>query len=169
MISNDDDESGWSLWDVYPKIQRAAAVDSTVLILGESSARRKLAAQALHQNSPRKDGPFVAMNCAAMPASVVLSELLSCFRQADGGTLFLDAIGNLELGIQAKLLRVLDTQSLTPVGGSEDRTVNFRVLTASSPAIVQMVKEGTFREDLYYCVNVVTIELSGFREKGCEV
>lgn len=166
--------------DVFAKIQRAAAVDSTVLVLGESGTGKELVAQALHHNSPRKKGPFVAVNCAAVPATLVESELfghvrgaftgatdrrMGRFEQADGGTLFIDEIGDFELGLQAKLLRVLETLTLTPVGGHEDRKVNVRVLAATSRDIRSMVEKGTFREDLFYRLNVVQITLPPLRER----
>lgn len=170
--------------DVFAKIQRAAPVDSTVLILGESGTGKELVAQALHHNSPRKKGPFVAVNCAAVPATLVESELfghvkgaftgatdrrLGRFEQADGGTLFIDEIGDFELGLQAKLLRVLETLTVTPVGGAEDRKVDVRVLAATSRDIHKMVAEGTFREDLYYRLNVVTITLPPLRERPDDI
>lgn len=166
--------------DVFAKIQRAAPVDSTVLILGESGTGKELVAQALHHNSNRKKGPFVAVNCAAVPATLVESELfghvrgaftgatdrrVGRFEQADGGTLFIDEIGDFELGLQAKLLRVLETLTLTPVGGHEDRKVNVRVIAATSRDIRKMLEEGKFREDLYYRLNVVTILLPPLRQR----
>ncbi len=166
--------------DVFSKIQRAAPVDSTVLILGETGTGKELVAQALHQNGPRKKGPFVAVNAAAVPASLVESELfghvrgaftgatdkrIGRFEQADGGTLFIDEIGDLELGLQAKLLRVLETLTLTPVGGHEDRKVDVRVLAATRQDIRKMVEEGKFREDLFYRLNVVTITLPPLRNR----
>jgi len=170
--------------DVFAKIQRAAPVDSTVLILGESGTGKELVAQALHHNSNRKKGPFVAVNCAAVPATLVESELfghvrgaftgatdrrMGRFEQADGGTLFIDEIGDFELGLQAKLLRVLETFQVTPVGGHEDRKVNVRVLAATSRDIRQMLKEGTFREDLFYRLNVITITLPPLRERTDDI
>ncbi|HXE51987.1 MAG TPA: sigma-54 dependent transcriptional regulator [Tepidisphaeraceae bacterium] len=170
--------------DVFAKIQRAAPVDSTVLILGESGTGKELVAQALHHNSPRKKGPFVAVNCAAVPATLVESELfghvrgaftgatdrrVGRFEQADGGTLFIDEIGDFELGLQAKLLRVLETLTLTPVGGHEDRKVNVRVIAATSRDIRKMLEEGTFREDLYYRLNVVTIQLPPLRQRTDDI
>jgi transcriptional regulator with PAS, ATPase and Fis domain len=170
--------------DVFAKIQRAAQVDSTVLILGESGTGKELVAQALHHNSPRKKGPFVAVNCAAVPATLVESELfghvrgaftgatdrrVGRFEQADGGTLFIDEIGDFELGLQAKLLRVLETFTLTPVGGYEDKKVDVRVLAATSRDIVKMVQEGKFREDLYYRLNVVTINLPPLRDRTDDI
>ncbi|HEX4053049.1 MAG TPA: sigma-54 dependent transcriptional regulator [Tepidisphaeraceae bacterium] len=166
--------------DVFDKIQRAAPVDSTVLILGESGTGKELVAQALHHNSPRKKGPFVAVNCAAVPATLVESELfghvrgaftgatdrrMGRFEQADGGTLFIDEIGDFELGLQSKLLRVLESLTVTPVGGHEDHKVNVRVLAATSRDIRKMVEEGTFREDLFYRLNVVSITLPPLRDR----
>jgi len=170
--------------DVFAKIQRAAQVDSTVLILGETGTGKELVAQALHHNSPRKKGAFVAVNCAAVPATLVESELfghvrgaftgatdrrVGRFEQADGGTLFIDEIGDFELGLQAKLLRVLETLTLTPVGGYEDKKVNVRVLAATSRDIEQMVQEGKFREDLFYRLNVVPIQLPSLRERTDDI
>src|SRR4051812_30666654 len=170
--------------DVFAKIQRAAQVDSTVLILGETGTGKELVAQALHHNSPRKKGPFVAVNCAAVPATLVESELfghvrgaftgatdrrVGRFEQADGGTLFIDEIGDFELGLQAKLLRVLETLTLTPVGGYEDKKVNVRVLAATSRDIHKMVEEGKFREDLFYRLNVVTITLPPLRDRPDDI
>ena len=170
--------------EVFDRIQRTAPVDSTVLILGESGTGKELVAQALHHNSPRKKGPFVAVNCAAVPATLVESELfghvrgaftgatdrrMGRFEQADGGTLFIDEIGDFELGLQAKLLRVLESLTVTPVGGHEDRKVDVRVLTATSRDIRKMVDAGTFREDLYYRLNVVSITLPPLRDRPDDV
>jgi DNA-binding NtrC family response regulator len=170
--------------EVFDKIQRAAPVDSTVLVLGESGTGKELVAQALHHNSTRKKGPFVAVNCAAVPATLVESELfghvrgaftgatdrrMGRFEQADNGTLFIDEIGDFEIGLQAKLLRVLETLTVTPVGGHEDRKVNVRVLAATSRDIHKMVEQGTFREDLYYRLNVVTIHLPPLRDRPDDI
>src|SRR5687767_8778029 len=170
--------------DVFSKIQRAAAVESTVLILGENGTGKELVAQALHHNSPRKKGPFVAVNCAAVPATLVESELfghvkgaftgamdrrIGRFEQADGGTLFIDEIGDFELGLQAKLLRVLETFTVTPVGGHEDKRVNVRVVAATHRDLDKMVADGRFREDLFYRLNVVTIGLPALRERPDDI
>src|SRR4029079_17520430 len=151
--------------EVFNKIQRAAPVDSTVLILGESGTGKELVAQALHHNSLRKKGAFVAVNVAAVPSTLVESELfghvrgaftgatdrrIGRFEQADGGTLFIDEIGDFDLALQPKLLRVLETFTLTPVGGHEDRKVDVRVIAATSRDLQDMVAKGTFREDLFY-------------------
>jgi DNA-binding NtrC family response regulator len=170
--------------EVFDKIHRAAPVDSTVLILGESGTGKELVAQALHHNSPRKKGPFVAVNCAAVPATLVESELfghvrgaftgatdkrIGRFQQASGGTLFVDEIGDFELGLQAKLLRVLETLTLTPVGGQEDHKVDVRVVAATSRDIRHMVAESKFREDLFYRLNVVTIQLPALRDRPDDI
>jgi DNA-binding NtrC family response regulator len=170
--------------EVFARIQKAAPVDATVLVLGETGTGKELVAQALHHNSPRKKGPFVAVNAAAVPASLVESELfghvrgaftgatdkrIGRFEQADGGTLFIDEIGDFEIGLQAKLLRVLETLTVTPVGGHEDRKVNVRVLAATRQDIRKMVEAGTFREDLYYRLNVVTINLPALRQRPDDI
>ena len=162
--------------DVFAKIQRAAPVDSTVLILGESGTGKELVAQALHHNSPRKKGPFVAVNCAAVPATLVESELfghvrgaftgatdrrIGRFEQADGGTLFIDEIGDFELGLQAKLLRVLETLTVTPVGGHEDHKVD--VPRASPPPAATFARwwrRGHSARICIYRLNVVTIHVA---------
>jgi DNA-binding NtrC family response regulator len=170
--------------DVFAKIQKAAPVDSTVLILGESGTGKELVAQALHHNSTRKKGPFVAVNVAAVPSTLVESELfghvrgaftgatdrrIGRFEQADGGTLFVDEIGDFELGLQAKLLRVLETLTVTPVGGHEDRKVNVRVVAATSRDLRKMVEEGKFREDLFYRLNVIVINLPPLRQRPDDI
>jgi DNA-binding NtrC family response regulator len=170
--------------DVFAKIQRAAPVDSTVLILGESGTGKELVAQSLHHNSNRKKGPFVPVNIAAVPSTLIESELfghvrgaftgatdrrIGRFEQADGGTLFIDEVGDFELPLQAKLLRVLETLTVTPVGGAEDRKVDVRVLAATSRDILKMVQEGTFREDLYYRLNVVSIQLPPLRDRPDDI
>ena len=170
--------------DVFAKIQKAAPVDSTVLILGESGTGKELVAQALHHNSQRKKGPFVAVNVAAVPSTLVESELfghvrgaftgatdrrIGRFEQADGGTLFIDEIGDFELGLQAKLLRVLESLTVTPVGGHEDRKVNVRVVAATSRDLRKMVEESKFREDLYYRLNVIGINLPPLRARPDDI
>ncbi len=165
---------------VFELIRRSAQAFSTVLILGESGTGKELVAQAIHQNSPRRDGPFVAVNCAAMPATLVESELfghekgaftgavdrrMGRFEQASGGTLFIDEIGEFEVSLQVKLLRVMENRVITPVGGNKDIKVDTRVLAATSRDIRDMMAKGTFREDLYYRLNVITIELPPLRQR----
>src|SRR5438270_9360848 len=170
--------------EVFAKIQRAAPVDCTVLILGENGTGKELVAQAIHHYCPRKKAPFVAVNVAAVPSTLVESELfghvkgaftgatdrrIGRFEQADGGTLFIDEIGDFDLSLQPKLLRVLETFTLTPVGGHEDRKVNVRVIAATSRDLTKMMGEGTFREDLYYRLNVVAINLPPLRERTDDI
>ncbi len=165
---------------VFELIRRSAQAFSTVLILGESGTGKELVAQAIHQNSPRRDGPFVAVNCAAMPATLVESELfghekgaftgatdrrMGRFELANGGTLFIDEIGEFEVALQVKLLRVMENRVITPVGGNKDIKVDTRVLAATSRDIRDMMTKGTFREDLYYRLNVITIELPPLRQR----
>ncbi len=165
---------------VFDLIRRSAQAFSTVLILGESGTGKELVAQAIHQNSPRRDGPFVAINCAAMPATLVESELfghekgsftgaterrVGRFEMASGGTLFIDEIGDFEVALQVKLLRVMESRVITPVGGNKEIKVDTRVLTATSRDIRDMTGKGTFREDLYYRLNVITIELPPLRQR----
>ena len=170
--------------DVFARIQRAAPVDSTVLILGESGTGKELVAQALHHNSPRKKQAFVAVNIAAVPHTLVESELfghvrgaftgamdkrVGRFEQADGGTLFIDEVGDFQIDLQAKLLRVLETMTVTPVGGADDRKVDVRVVAATSRDLRKMVAEGTFREDLFYRLNVVSVNLPPLRDRPDDV
>ena len=166
--------------DVLARVQRAAPVDSTVLILGESGTGKELVAQALHQNSKRKDKPFVAINIAAVPDTLVESELfghvkgaftgamdkrMGRFEQASGGTLFIDEVGDFGVDLQAKLLRVLETMTVTPVGGHEDKRVDVRIVAATSRDLRQRIREGKFREDLFYRLNVIPINLPPLRER----
>lgn len=165
---------------VFELIRRSSQAFSTVLILGESGTGKELVAQAIHQNSPRRDGPFIAVNCAAMPATLVESELFGHekgaftgavdrrtgrFEAASGGTLFIDEIGDFEVTLQVKLLRVMENRTITPVGGNKDIKVDTRVLAATSRDIRQMMAEGKFREDLYYRLNVITVELPPLRHR----
>ena len=165
---------------VFELIRRSAQAFSTVLILGESGTGKELVAQAIHQNSPRRDGPFVAVNCAAMAPTLVESELfghekgsftgadqrrIGRFEQASGGTLFIDEIGEFEVSLQVKLLRVMENRVITPVGGNKDIKVDTRVLAATSRDIRDMMAKGTFREDLYYRLNVITIDLPPLRQR----
>jgi DNA-binding NtrC family response regulator len=165
---------------VFELIRRSAQAFSTVLILGESGTGKELVAQAIHQNSPRRDGPFNAVNCAAMAPTLVESELfghekgsftgadqrrIGRFEAASGGTLFIDEIGDFEVALQVKLLRVLESRVITPVGGNKEIKVDTRVLAATSRDIRDMMQHGKFREDLYYRLNVITIELPPLRNR----
>ncbi len=165
---------------VRDQIRRVAPSDSTVLLLGESGTGKELAAEAVHAHSSRANKPLVVVNMAAVPESLVESELFGHvkgaftgagadrpgrFEIADGGTLFIDEVGDFPLSLQAKLLRALETRVIQRVGGNDDRAVNVRLVAATSRNVREMVREGRFREDLYYRLNVVTIEIPPLRER----
>lgn len=173
-----------SLQRVFDILRQVAATHATVLVLGASGTGKELVASALHNNSPRKEGHFVALNCAAMSEGLIESELFGHVKgaftgaltakdglitHADGGTLFLDEIGDMPLSLQAKLLRVIETREVTPVGGTGSKKVNIRLVAATNRDLVAMVKEGTFREDLLFRLKVVTIELPPLRERPGDV
>jgi DNA-binding NtrC family response regulator len=170
--------------EIFSRIARAAATISTVMVLGENGTGKERVAHALHENSPRRMNPFVALNVAAVPASLVESELfghvkgaftgatdrrMGRFEQANGGTLFIDEIGDFDLSLQPKLLRVLETRVVTPVGGHEDVKVDARVIVATSRNLAQMVRDGDFREDLYYRLNVVQITVPPLRQRPMDI
>jgi transcriptional regulator with GAF, ATPase, and Fis domain len=165
--------------DVYQFIERAAPTDSTVLIEGESGTGKELVACAIHKNSPRKDQPFVALNCAALTETLLESELFghekgaftSAVNQkkgfleaAEGGTIFLDEIGELSLILQAKLLRVLQEREFVRVGGTRPIKINVRFLAATNKDLQKCAREGTFRADLFHRLNVIAIALPSLRE-----
>ncbi|MBV8845269.1 MAG: sigma 54-interacting transcriptional regulator [Bryobacterales bacterium] len=164
---------------VHKFIARVAARESTVLIRGESGTGKELVARAIHENSPRKGKPFVAINCAALNENLLESELFGhekggftsavalkkgMFEVADGGTLFLDEIGELAPGLQAKLLRALETREFTRVGGTRSIRVNVRIVAATNRDLEAAVAAKTFRQDLYFRVNVISIILPPLRE-----
>ncbi len=165
---------------VFDIVRKVAATDLTVLITGESGTGKELIANALHQNSPRKGGPFIKVNCAAMSRELVESELFGHekgaftgalttrdgkFAAADGGTLFLDEIGDMSLETQAKVLRVLQEREFERVGGNRTIKVDVRVVAATNKNLPQMVQEEKFREDLFYRLNVVPIMVPPLRER----
>jgi len=169
---------------VYEHIRKVAGTRATVLILGESGVGKELVASAIHYNSPYAEGPFVKSNCAAFPENLVESELFGhekgsftgaiathkgCFEQANGGTIFLDEVGELSLANQAKLLRVLQERSFKRIGGINPVRVELRIITATNRNLIEMVENGTFREDLYYRLNVFCITLPPLRERGSDV
>jgi len=165
-------------------IRRAGPTDATVLVTGESGTGKELAARALHEESPRRAKPFVALNCSALPADLVESELFGhvkgaftgadrdrdgLFVQADGGTLFLDEVGDLAAAAQAKLLRALESGEVTPVGATKPVRADVRVVSATNRPLGEMVAAGAFREDLLYRLQVVTIQLPPLRERRSDV
>ena len=166
--------------DVLHMVERAAPSRSTVLISGESGTGKELVARAIHYASPRKEKPFISVNCMALNPGVLESELFGHekgsftgavamrrgrFEQANGGTLFLDEIGELTPDLQVKLLRVLQERRIERVGSSEEIEVDIRVVAASNKDLGAMVEQGLFREDLYYRLNVVQIPLPPLRER----
>jgi DNA-binding NtrC family response regulator len=172
--------SSRAILSVFEQARMAAQADCTVLVTGESGTGKELVAEALHHNSPRRNGPFMTVNMAAVPEHLVESELFGHvkgaftgalaartgrFEGSHGGTLFIDEIGDFALASQAKLLRVLENHVVTPVGSNDDRVVDVRAIAATSRNLEQMVKESRFREDLYYRLNVVTIHLPALRER----
>lgn len=169
-----------ALREIMRKISIVAPTDTSVLILGESGTGKERIAHAVHENSPRKDKPIVVVNCAALPSTLVESELfgyekgaftganarkLGKFEQADGGTLFLDEIGELPLEAQVKLLRVLQEKEIERIGGEHTVKVNVRIVAATNRKLEQEVAEGRFRLDLYYRLNVFPVELTPLRER----
>jgi DNA-binding NtrC family response regulator len=170
--------------DTLDLIRRVAASDATVLIRGESGTGKELAARAIHQLSPRRDLPFVAVNCAAMPASLLESELFGhvrgaftdaktarpgMFAQAGGGTMFLDEIGEMPIDMQVKLLRVLQERTVRPVGGDVEVAFEARVITSTNRDLEREVAERRFREDLYYRIHVVEIVIPPLRHRDTDV
>ncbi len=168
------------LLDVFLVIERIANTDCTVLVLGESGTGKELVARAIHNTSGRKRKPFVPVNCGAIPETLIESELFGHakgafsgatqsregrFAVADGGTLFLDEIGEMSLAVQVKFLRVLQEQEYVPVGETRPRKCNVRIIAATNKHLEDMTLAGTFREDLFYRLNLIPIQLPALRER----
>jgi len=166
--------------DVFKMIERVADTDSTILILGESGTGKELVARALHFNSRRQFAPFIPINCSALPENLLESELFGhckgaftgaindkkgLFQEADGGTIFLDEIGSMPPVLQSRLLRVLQEREVRRVGDNIPVSVNVRVLSATNEPLEKRIEEGTFREDLFYRLNVIPITLPSLRER----
>ena len=169
---------------IYKLIEDVAPTDATVLIQGESGTGKELVARAIHQHSPRTGKPFVVINCAAYPSTLLESELfghekgaftgasrrrVGRFEQADGGTVFLDEIGEISQAAQIKLLRVLQSQRFERLGGEQTLKVNLRILAATNKNLMEEVKRGGFREDLFYRLNVIPIQLPPLRDRQNDI
>ncbi len=169
---------------VYDLVERVGPSDATVLILGESGTGKELVARGLHEKSERRNGPFIAINCAAMPPTLLESELFGHMRgaftdaktsrdglfvQATGGTLFLDEIGEMPPEMQPKLLRALQERRVRPIGASKEKEFDARIIAASNRDMDTEVEEGRFREDLYYRINVVGIKVPPLRSRGHDI
>lgn len=169
---------------VLETIARVAATTASVLITGESGTGKEVVAEAIHRNSPRRDGPFVAVNLGAIPPSLFESEMFGYkrgaftdaktdkpgkFEMAHGGTLFLDEIGETDINSQVKLLRILQDQKINRIGDNCSRSIDIRVVCATNRKLEQMVADGSFREDLFYRINLINIELPPLRERLSDI
>jgi len=173
-----------AMQDVFRTIAKAAATPATVMIFGESGTGKEVVARAIHYNSPRSAAPFVPVNCGGIPEGLLESELFGhvkgaftgaaesragFFQTADGGTIFLDEIGDTHLAMQSKLLRVLESGEVCMVGSSKPRQVDVRIIAATNKDLRALMKNGAFREDLYYRLDVLTITLPPLRERGNDI
>jgi len=170
--------------ELFKVVGKVAPTNSTVLIYGESGTGKELFAKSIHYNSPRKNKPFFALNCAAIPETLLESELfgyekgaftgalarnIGLFEQANGSTLFLDEIGDLTLGTQAKLLRVLQEREVRRIGGKENVKLDVRIITATNKNLEEEMSAGKFRQDLYYRLNVISFTIPPLRERITDV
>lgn len=166
------------------RLKRIAPTDATVLIQGETGTGKELVAQAIHQNSPRKPKPFVALNCAALSENILESELfghirgaftdassdrVGKFEYANGGTLFLDEVGDMPMATQIKLLRVLESSEITRVGSNTPVKVNVRILSATNRNLEEAIAAGSFRSDLYHRLKVITIAIPTLKERAADI
>ncbi len=173
-----------TMQQVFSRMQKVLHTDSSLLILGESGTGKELVAKAIHFNGPRKDQPFVPINCGAIPADLLESELFGHirgsftgavanksgkFEQANGGTIFLDEIGTMPVHLQLKLLRVLQEQEVQPVGSNRNIKLDVRVISATNADLQQMIRDGHFREDLFYRLNVIPITLPPLRQRSEDI
>ncbi len=173
-----------SLGDVFRVLAKVAPTDSTVLVTGESGTGKELLVRALHVNSQRADKPFVPINCGAIPKELLESELFGHekgafthairtrpgrFEMADGGTIFLDEIGEMDLPLQVKILRALQEKEIERVGATAARKINVRIVAATNRDLEAEVRAGHFREDLYYRLNVIPLHLPPLRERGSDI
>jgi transcriptional regulator with GAF, ATPase, and Fis domain len=176
--------AGASMREVFRRIEKVAATDVSVLVTGETGTGKELVAREIHRRSPRSRGPFVAVDCGAIPASLLESELFGHtrgaftgaiatrpgkFQAASGGTLFLDEIGEMPLQLQVKLLRALQERAVTKVGDTQPEALDIRVVAATNKVLPDEISAGRFREDLFYRLNVVTIALPPLRDRGDDV
>ena len=172
------------LQKLFDQIRKIAPITANVLITGESGTGKELVAQAIHRHSDRKDGPFVGINCAAIPENLMESELFGhakgaftdarterkgLFQQAQGGTSFLDEIGDFPLSLQAKLLRAMEQRTVRPVGSDKEVSFDARILTATNRDLDVAVEEGRYREDFYFRINVIQLDLPPLRSRGNDV
>jgi two-component system response regulator HydG len=173
-----------AMQELIDRLRRIAPTDATVLIQGETGTGKELVAQAIHQNSPRKNRPFVGLNCAALSENILESELfghirgaftdasadrLGKFEYANGGTLFLDEVGDMPLPTQIKLLRVLESSEITRVGSNDPVKVNVRILSATNRDLEEAIRAGTFREDLYHRLKVLTVTLPRLADRAQDI
>ncbi|MFO7899829.1 MAG: sigma-54 dependent transcriptional regulator [Planctomycetota bacterium] len=169
---------------ILDTLRQIAPTDATVIIYGESGTGKELVAKAIHQNSPRRKRPFVALNCASLSESILESELfghekgaftgastrrIGRFEYANGGTLLLDEVGDMPMSTQIKLLRVIEERRITRVGSNEPIQIDVRILAATNQDLPQLVKEGTFREDLFFRLNVVSLSMPPLRDRKGDI
>ena len=172
------------MMEVFALLHKVAKTRTTVLLLGESGVGKEMIANAIHADGQRPDGPMVKFNCAALPESILESELFGHekgsftgatqlrkgrFEEADGGTIFLDEVGELSLGVQAKLLRVLQERAFERVGGNKTVTVDIRIIAATNKNLAEMAARGEFRQDLYFRLNVFPLQVPPLRDRGSDI
>jgi transcriptional regulator with PAS, ATPase and Fis domain len=172
------------MMEVFRIVAKVAPSHSTILIVGESGTGKELIARAIHDGSPRRDKPFIAINCAAIPDTLIESELfghekgsftganareIGIFEAADGGTVFLDEIGEMNVAMQAKLLRAIQEKEIRRVGGKVNIGLDVRLLSATNKELEQEIRKGAFREDLFYRLNVIRVNLPPLRERGSDI